>query len=170
MNTAYFSTAQGVSIQLETTTPAELQNALKLFGITVGGPVAVALDPTLGTVAGTKTETKTTKSSPEKPAETKPAEQASEQGNAASTSQAAQGSAQAADAGSTGATDNPHPYSYNDVSARIVSLCKLQGGREKCVSLLKSFGEKIDHGNKLPLESYVSFVEQADKLLAGSAA
>ncbi|MBT9467105.1 hypothetical protein [Hydrogenophaga sp.] len=148
---------EGAQIHLTCSSAEELQNALARFRI--GKAAAGVADKPAASPA---------------PAATKaPTPQAVEkvEGNAsASTASAAPASAPAADAGSTGDAASPHPFNYNDVSARITALCKAPGGREKCLGLLKSYGDNVDHGNKLKLEHYVDFVTKADALIAGSAA
>jgi hypothetical protein len=55
----------------------------------------------------------------------------------------------------------------------VKDLCKKPGGREKCLALLATFkgvsGDKVDHGNKLQLADYASFITQADKLIGAGA-
>jgi hypothetical protein len=95
------------------------------------------------------------------------APQAQPEGNA-SASTGTQASAQAAAGGSAPSADTP-TYTYDQVAQRVKDLCKKPGGREKCLALLATFkgvsGDKVDHGNKLQLADYASFIAQADKLI-----
>jgi hypothetical protein len=99
------------------------------------------------------------------------APQVQPEGNA-SASTGTQASAQAATGGSAPSADTP-TYTYDQVAQRVKDLCKKPGGREKCLGLLATFkgvsGDKVDHGNKLQLADYASFITQADKLIGAAA-
>lgn len=143
-NTATFE-YQGASVTLAASSPNELLTALGVFGF------------------GSTATNKATKSPSPAPAPTPAAAPVAEQGNAPA-STATPASAPPASAGSEANAGSPHPFNYNDIQARVVSMVKAPKiGRDKALALLGEFG--VDHANKLKLEQYADFVAKADKLL-----
>lgn len=143
---------QGASVTLSCSSPEELKNALATFGI------------------GAANDTPTPKK--DKPAATPaPTPAPHPQGNA-SASTGTQASAPPADSGSAAGGEAQRP-TYKEVSERITTLCKKPGGREKCLALLATFtgmsGQPVDHGNKLKLEDYPSFIEKIDATIGSMA-
>lgn len=139
---------QGANVTLSCSSPTELLAALREFGINAAN------------------DTPTTAKA--KPAATPaPAPQAQPAGNVAAAT-GTQASAPAAASGSAPSGDEATRPTYDDVSRRVLAMCKLTGGREKCKELLKTFGEAIDHANKLKLEDYPTFITKADEFLGAA--
>lgn len=142
---------QGASVTLACGSPEELKAALATFGVGQAANEPVTTKPAVATPA-------------EKP-------QAQPAGNA-SASTGTQASAQGATGGSAASAETP-TYTYDQVAQRVKDLCKKTGGREKCLALLATFkavsGQPVDHGNKLQLPDYASFIAQADALIGAAA-
>jgi hypothetical protein len=75
-------------------------------------------------------------------------------------------SAPAAASGSASGADTPGP-TYDDVKARVLALAKIS--RDLATTTLGVFktvgGDKVDHGNKLQLPDYPTFIAAADKAI-----
>jgi hypothetical protein len=67
--------------------------------------------------------------------------------------------------GSASAEGEAKRPTYDDVKERVLKLAKLS--REKATEALAKFG--VDHANKLKLEDYPKFIEQADEILKAGA-
>lgn len=176
---------KGASVTLSCSSPTELKNALATFGIGTAANDSLAPPPPDGYTPPTRPDTpKPQGNASPSPAPTaqatagsSPAPAAASGASAgsagnASASTGTQASAPAAASGSAAAGDASAP-TYQDVSARITTLCKKPGGRDKCLKLLATFtgqnGQPADHGNKLKVEDYPVFIQKIDAEI-GSAA
>lgn len=148
---AHLALAAGVSVSISAATLADLSSVVaRVQGQPANDPGKVASATPAATPAPAPTQAPATGNAP------------------ASTATPVSAPAAAAGSAASGEAKNP---TYDDVKAKVLALSKIS--RDKAMGVLGKFtgqnGQVVDHGNKLKLEDYASFIAAADAELGAAA-